>query len=112
MVTVKNYQIRKKEDGQESFVLLELMGDLELIQSSNTGRFYATTRKCMISSTFDEQIAKLMIGKTIKGSIIRIPCEPYEYTIPETGEVTTLSYRWDYSPDEVSEVIERELTTV
>jgi hypothetical protein len=102
MVTVQNYHVREGEQG--NYVSLELMGDLELVQSSNTGRFYATARRCFISSTFDEEIAKLMVGKQISGNITRVQCEEYEYTVPETGEIITLAYRWDYQPEEAKEV--------
>jgi hypothetical protein len=40
---------------------LELTDDAELVQSQNTGRFYATVRRCFISSTFDEETAKALI---------------------------------------------------
>ena len=99
MVTVKNFHLREKEDGI-SYVSLELMGDLELVQSANTGRFYATARRCFIFSTFTEDVAQAMIGRTIPGTITRIPCESYEYVLPETGEVIQLAYRYDYTPEE------------
>lgn len=102
MVTVKNYHVREGEQG--SYVSLELMGNLELVQSSNTGRFYATTRRCFISSTVDEEVAKMLVGQQIEGKIARVQCEEYEYTVPETGEVITLAYRWDYQPEEVKDV--------
>ena len=59
MVTVKAAHLRSA--GEKSFVALELTGDLELIQSQNTGRFYATTRRCFIPSTFD-----IKTGETIR----------------------------------------------
>lgn len=101
MVQVKSYALRESENGE--FISLELEGDLELVQSQNTGRYYATTRRCWISSTFDENTARLMVGKTLSGKITRIQCEPYEYTLPETGEIITLGYRWDYTPEEAVE---------
>ncbi len=102
MVIVKNYHVREGEQG--SFISLELMGDIEMVQSTNTGRYYATARRCFISSTFDELTAKKMVGKEIKGSIKRVPCEAYDYTLPETGEIINLGYKWDYVPEEVSVV--------
>ena len=101
MVKVKSYALRESEKGE--FISLELEGDLELVQSQNTGRYYATVRKCWISSTFNEETAQAIVGKAISGNITRVSCEPYEYTIPETCEIVTLGYRWDYSPDEVVE---------
>lgn len=97
MVTVKDYHVREGEQG--SYISLELMGDVELVQSTNTGRFYATARRCFVSSTFDEPTAKLLVGKTLNGSIQRVECDAYEYIVPETGETVTMSYRWDYVPE-------------
>ena len=98
MVIVKNYHLREGEKG--SYVTLELQGDMELVQSQNTGRFYATARRCSIYSTFDEYTASRMIGTEMEGRIQRVPCEPYEYTIPESGEVVVLTHSWDYTPEE------------
>lgn len=99
MVTVANYSVRTTKDGS-SFVTLVLQGDLEMVQSQETGRFYATARTCSISSTFDENTAALLVGKQMPGSIVKEQCDSYEYTIPETGEVVNLSHRYTYSPME------------
>lgn len=96
MVSIKNYHIRNSATG--SFISLELEGEIELIQSLQTGQFYATARRCYISSTFDETTAKLMVGKQIEGSIQRVGCDPYDYTINGTGEVITIAYKYEYAP--------------
>lgn len=70
-----------------------------MVQSQNTGRFYATVRRCAISSTFDEMTAERIVGKQMPGSIERVPCEPYDFTVQETGEVVKLTYRWGYQPE-------------
>jgi hypothetical protein len=49
MVTVKSFVQRIGKD-DKPFISLELTGDIELVQSQNTGRFYATVRRCFISS--------------------------------------------------------------
>jgi len=97
MVTVKAFQKRQSKDGKE-FISLELVGGLELIQSSNSGKFYATVRKCFIPATFDETIATKLVGTQIKGEIVRIPCEPYDFISPTTGEVMTLQHSYGYEP--------------
>lgn len=98
MVIVKEYFLREGEKG--NYITLQLEGDLELVQSQNTGRFYATARRCNIYSTFDEETAQRMIGSQMPGQIIRVACDPYDFTIPETGEVVQLAHSWDYIPDE------------
>lgn len=103
MVTVKAAHERQGENG--SFWSLELMGDVELIQSLNTGRFYATARRCFISCTFDGETAQRLIGSKFKGSIVRQETDQYDFTVPETGEIIKLAHRWNYVPEEGNEVI-------
>ncbi len=97
MVTVKGYETVAKKDGT-SFISLELNGSLEMIQSSNTGRFYATVRRCKIPSTFDAATAEGMVGQKIPGEIVRVSCNPYEYVSKSTGEVLTLQHTYAYQP--------------
>ena len=98
MVTVTDYKVKEAKDGR-SFTLLELQGGLEMVQSQQNGRFYATVRKCTVSTTFDERIAKTLVGTQMPGKIVRVECEPYEYTVESTGEVISLAHRWGYWPE-------------
>ncbi|MBZ5857769.1 hypothetical protein [Flavihumibacter profundi] len=99
MVTISNYFVRQSNEGK-SFIALELSGDVEMIQSTETGRFYATAKRCTISSTFSEEIAKSLIGRQMPGRIDRVEAESYEYTVKETGEILILSHTYVYVPDE------------
>lgn len=101
MVQVVDYRVRLNKKG-ESFISLSLQGDLVMVQSLETGRFYATAKKCSITSTFDEETAKTLIGRQIPGSIQRVESDPYEYTIESTGEVITLTHRYEYLPEQVT----------
>lgn len=104
MVTVTNYFKRTTKEGKE-FITLELSGGLTLIQSSNTGNFYATQHKCSISSTLDENTAKQLIGSQIQGEIVKQETSNYQWTNKITGEVLTLNYHWCYQPTPHSELI-------
>lgn len=95
MVTVSGFAVRQNQEG-ESFVVLILQGDMELVQSQQTGHFYATAKKCTISSTFSEQMAATLVGKQLPGKIIKEECDPYDFVVPETGEILELNYRWAY----------------
>ena len=106
MVTVADYAIRQNAEG-EDFVVLILQGDLEMVQSQETGRFYATARRCSISSTFTEAVAAQMVGKQIPGQIMKVDCEPYDFIIPESGEVVELSHRWEYVPEQKEEPVKQ-----
>ena len=99
MVTVIKCHLRKSKNGKE-FVTLELQGDLELVQSLRTGKFYATAKTCSITSTFTEEVAQKLIGKTLPGSIIRTQTDAYEFMVPESGEVITLAHTYQYVPEE------------
>ena len=98
MVIVSDYFEKINSKTNEPFVLLELSGGLELVQSQNTGKFYATSRKCRIPSTFNADVAKLMVGQQIDGDIVRVESDPYEYTNKTTGEIITLAHSYAYRP--------------
>lgn len=97
MITIVDYVQRTNADGEEFYALL-IEGGVEMVQSNETGQFYATARRASISSTFTEKRCEQLIGTQVEGSIKRVACEPYEYTIPETGEVITKEHRWAYVP--------------
>lgn len=98
MVRIINYKERIKEDGT-SFFVLELQGGIEMVQSNETGNFYATAKKAFIPSTFDEQTCVALIGTDMPGSISKEECEPFDYVVKETGEEITLFHRWVYVPE-------------
>lgn len=98
MVTVSNYMERMRKDGS-SFIVLEITGGVELVQSTNTGNFYATVRKCTIPSTFDENVAKGLIGSQLPGDIVRVNVPAYEYINKRTGEIMTLQHGYSFQPE-------------
>ena len=106
MVTISDYRVNVNSEGK-SFCSLILQGDVELVKSKTTNRFYATARKTSITSTFDENTCRQLIGKTIKGSIVKVDCDEYNYIIPESGEVIRLNYNYSYVAD--SENVEEEV---
>lgn len=100
MVKVIGYQTRKSEEGNEFFVLI-LQGGIEIVKSQNGG-MYATARQISLPCTFNEESCKLLVGQELKGEIQKIECAPYEYIVPSTGEVITLSHKYQYVPLEVN----------
>jgi hypothetical protein len=101
MVTIVDFVKRQDKEGKE-FHSLILNGGIEMVKSKNTGRYYATTRKCSITSTFNEVMCKSFLGTVLEGKIVKVPCEPYEYALPSRGEVINLDFRWEYVPEEVA----------
>jgi hypothetical protein len=98
MVTIVGYKLKSKAEGKP-FIALELQGDVEVLQSQQTGKFYITSKKCNLPSTFDELTAKALVGTTLSGTIERVQADPYDFTIPQTGEVIKLNYRYEYIPE-------------
>jgi hypothetical protein len=94
-VKIIDYRKRENKDGEEFFALI-IEGGLEMVKSRLTGRYYATSKKASVTSTFDEATCRELIGEKISGSVQKVDCEPYEMTIKDTGEVVTLNHRWIY----------------
>jgi hypothetical protein len=101
MVKIIATKVSQNNKG-ESFISLKVQGSVEVVQSQQTGRMYLTARTCLIASTFDEATAQSLIGTELPGTVERVPSEPYEYTVPSTGEVITLAHRYEYKPDDAS----------
>lgn len=104
MVQVTNF-FEVETSAGKTFISLELTGGLEIIQSQNTGKMYATVRKCRIPSTFDASIAKMMVGTQMDGDVVRVETDPYEYVNKRTGEVMTLQHSYAYRPKGSMELI-------
>ena len=99
MLRIVNYQKRATEEGKEFFVL-EVQGGIEMVLSQNTQKYYATAKKAYVSSTFDEAACKTLIGTEMRGSIVKVDCDPFEYTNKETGVVFNLDFTYQYTPEE------------
>ena len=101
MVTIVDYKAYSKENG-EDFYALVVQGGLESVKSKETGRTYLTARKATVPCTFDETTCKGLIGSQIPGNIRKEEVEPYEYTVPETGEIIQLQHRYAFVGEEES----------
>ena len=101
MVRISNYIKRTTEEGREFFTL-ELQGGVEIVKSQETGKSYMTARKASMSCTFDELTCQSLIGTELPGSVKKVQCEEYSYTIKDTGEIITLSHRFEYVDSEVA----------
>ena len=108
MVKIISFKLSQNAEGKD-FVSLKLQGGVEAIQSQQTGRFYLTAKSCYIPSTFDQATAEALIGSEMPGKVSRVDSEAYEYTVKDTGEVITLTHRYEYQPDEVYESAESKL---
>jgi len=101
MVTITDFAERQSKNGSKFYALI-LQGGLEMILSEESGRYYATAKQASVTSTFDEKTCQGLVGTKLPGRINRIVCEPFDYTIQETGEVVKINHRWAYNPNEGS----------
>ncbi|SNR68621.1 hypothetical protein SAMN06265371_108214 [Lutibacter agarilyticus] len=101
MVTIVDYKTYEKEDGT-TFNTLIVQGGIEAVKNKETGRTYLTTRTARVSCTFDELTCEALKGTQLPGSVKKVNSEPYEYTIPNTGEVVTLTHRFEFISEEES----------
>lgn len=109
MVRIIDFRVRMNGEG-EPFNALIVQGGIELVQSKETGLYYATAKKASIPSTFDEKTCESLIGQELPGTVEKTECEPYEYTDESTGEVMTLSHRWVFvkEGETVEDVVHQE----
>ena len=106
MVTITGLEKRLAADGRP-FNVMNLQGSVEVAISKVTGKPYLTARKTSIPCTFDEVLAKSLIGHTLPGEIERIEVDEYEFVVPGTKKKIKLSHSYRYSaePATISEVV-------
>jgi hypothetical protein len=78
---------------------------MEMVLSETSGSYYATAKQASITSTFDEKTCQGLVGSKLPGKISKVVCQPFDYTVRETGEIISLNHRWVYSPSETPEEI-------
>jgi len=107
MVKIIDYKVRKNQETEEEFCTLTISGGVEIIRSQNTGKQYATIKKCSIPASFEESICKGLIGEELPGRIDKVPCEEYEIVDKKTGEMIALSFTYQYidEADTIEETI-------
>ena len=112
MVKIVGFKTFERKDGSE-FCALIVQGGIEAVKSKETGKTYFTVRKVNVSCTFDEVTCESLIGSDFPGSIQKVEVAPYEYAVPETGELVTLKHSYQYVSEEESivkdNVVEKEL---
>jgi len=98
---VRVIKLKKSTSNEgKNFISLKVQGGIEAIQSQSTGRMYLTARSAYVSTTFDEATAEALIGTSLPGTVKRVASDPYEYTIKDSGEVVTLSHKFEYMPED------------
>lgn len=99
MVRIVDYRTYHNEDGEDFFALV-VQGGITAVKSKASGRTYLTNQQAKVSCTFDEETCKTLIGSEIAGKIVKVEVEPFEYTVPDTGEIITLTHRNEFITEE------------
>jgi len=97
-VKITNAIVRTNKNGEE-FTSLIITGGIETIISKETGKSYITAKKCSVPSTLDIATAEMMIGEELEGEIIKIECDPYEFTNSD-GKKVKLDFRYEFQQAE------------
>jgi hypothetical protein len=95
----------------KAFCALVINGDITFVRSAQTNNFYATSFKALLGTTFTKEVCQGLIGKTLPGEIQRVECDPYEFTVRETGETIMVSHKYRYNPDPVRNTMEEAVFT-
>ena len=105
MVTIVGLE-KKAADGKE-FNVISLQGSVVVAISKATGKPYLTARKSSIPCTFDEVLAKSLVGQSLPGEIERIEVDEYEFLVPGTKKKIKLNHSCRYStePTTITEVV-------
>ncbi len=106
MATITGLENRTAVDGRP-FNVLNLQGSVEVAISKTTGKPYLTARKTSIPCTFDDVMAKTLIGQKLPGEIERVEVDEYDFLVPGTKKKIKLNHSFRYSaePASIAEVV-------
>lgn len=107
MVTIIDFKTFTKDNG-ENFYGLVVQGGIEATRSLQSGTMYFTAKTATVPTTFNEATCKSLIGTTLDGSVKKVECDSYDYTIKDTGEIIQLSHRYEYITNE-EEILHKNL---
>jgi hypothetical protein len=102
MVQIIGFE-KKQSKTKESYSVLILQGEPEIMISKTSGRPYVSARKTTIPCALEENQAQALIGKELPGSIERVSCTPFEVKLA-TGKKVKISSVFQYlAPETVKE---------
>nr|WP_298995587.1 hypothetical protein [uncultured Polaribacter sp.] len=101
MVKIVDFKTYQRNDGSD-FCALVVQGGIEAVKSKESNRLYFTARTVNVPCTFNESTCKALIGTDFPGSIEKVEVEPYDYAIPDTGEIVTLTHSYQYIDEKES----------
>jgi hypothetical protein len=106
MVKVIDFQKKENPKTKESYSVLILQGEPEVLISKSSGKPYLTAKRTSIPCALDETSAKALIGSELEGSIERVACTPFEVKLA-TGKKVKISTAFQFMPAETA--VEKEV---
>jgi hypothetical protein len=98
MVQIIGFE-KKQNKSNESYAVLIVQGEPEIMISKSSGRPYISARKTTIPCSLEENQAQALIGKELPGSIERVSCAPFQLTLA-TGKKVKISSAYQFiAPD-------------
>ena len=98
MVQIIGFE-KKQSKSKESYAVLILAAEPEVMISKSSGRPYVSARKTTIPCALEEIQAQALIGKELPGSIERVSCAPFKLKLA-TGKEIKISTAFQYLPPE------------
>jgi hypothetical protein len=100
MVQIIGFE-KKLSKNKESYAVLILQGEPEVLISKTSGRPYISARKTTIPCALEENQAQALLGKELPGSIERVSCTPFEVKLA-TGKRVKISTAYQFLPAETA----------
>jgi len=100
MVQIIGFE-KKQSKSKESYAVLILQGEPEVMISKTSGRPYVSARKTTIPCALEDNQAQALIGKELPGSIERVSCTPFEVKLA-TGKKVKISSVFQYLAPETA----------
>jgi hypothetical protein len=99
MVQIIGFE-KKQSKSKESYAVLILAAEPEVMISKSSGRPYISVRKTSIPCALEESQAQALIGKELPGTIERVSVTPFQLTLA-SGKKVKISSAFQYMPPEM-----------
>jgi hypothetical protein len=100
MVQIIAFQKKENSRTKESYSVLVLQGEPEVLISKTSGRPYISARKTTIPCALEENQAQALLGKELPGTIERVSVTPFQLTLA-SGKKVKISSAFQYMPPEM-----------
>ena len=87
MVQIVAFQKKENSRTKESYSVLVLQGEPEVLISKSSGRPYISAKKTTIPCALKENQAQALIGKDLPGTIERVSVTPFQLTLASGKKV-------------------------